>query len=166
MVEGARATIDQAIAQYNANVAQYRQTVLAAFQQVEDYLAQTRILTTAVEQQCAAVALAEKAFELATFRYEKGLDPYLNVMTQQTLLARCAADARRAARSAHLGRRAPGSGTRRRLGPLAVAEPGPGHGASSRARASDRTVTGIGDALRNGGCGSSGWHYDVLTRSS
>ncbi len=81
-----RATIDQYRAQYNANVAAYRQTVLAAFQQVEDFLAQLRILATSIEQQVVAVGLARRALELATARYRDGLDPYLNVMTQQTAL--------------------------------------------------------------------------------
>ena len=39
-----RAAIDQYVAVYNADLASYRQTVLTAFQQVEDYLAETRIL--------------------------------------------------------------------------------------------------------------------------
>ena len=81
-----RGVIDQAIAAYDANVASYRQTVLVAFQQVEDYLAQTRILAEAREQQRTVVALAQKALELTRNRYENGLDPYLDVMTQQTAL--------------------------------------------------------------------------------
>jgi NodT family efflux transporter outer membrane factor (OMF) lipoprotein len=81
-----RATIDQAIAAYNANVASYRQTVLAAFQQVEDALAQTQILSAVVEQQRTAVALAQRAFELEKLRYEAGLDPYIILLVQQTAL--------------------------------------------------------------------------------
>ncbi len=52
-----KATIDQYVATYNANVAGYRQTVLTAFQQVEDSLSQTRILAAEVEQQKQVVAL-------------------------------------------------------------------------------------------------------------
>jgi NodT family efflux transporter outer membrane factor (OMF) lipoprotein len=81
-----RATVDQFIAQYNATVAGYRQTVLVAFQQVEDFLAQATILSQVIEEQRRNVALAQKAFELEKFRYETGLDPYLNLMTQQIIL--------------------------------------------------------------------------------
>jgi NodT family efflux transporter outer membrane factor (OMF) lipoprotein len=81
-----RATIEQYIAQYNADVATYRQTVLTAFQQVEDYLAQTRILWDEIRQEQAAVAAAQKAYDLEKARYETGLDPYLNLLTTQTAL--------------------------------------------------------------------------------
>lgn len=81
-----RATIDQYIATYNADVANYRQTVLTAFQQVEDYLAQTRLLSIEIEQQAAATDAAQKAYELEKARYETGLDPYLNLLTTQTTL--------------------------------------------------------------------------------
>ncbi|HEX7836572.1 MAG TPA: efflux transporter outer membrane subunit [Kofleriaceae bacterium] len=81
-----RANIDQAIAAYNASVAGYRQTVLAAFQQVEDELAATRILAQEVAEQRTAVELAQKAFELEKARYEKGLDPYIDLALQQTAL--------------------------------------------------------------------------------
>jgi NodT family efflux transporter outer membrane factor (OMF) lipoprotein len=81
-----RATVDQFIAQYNATVAGYRQTVLAAFQQVEDFLAQAAILSQAIEEQKENVALAQEAFDLEKVRYETGVDPYLNLMTQQIIL--------------------------------------------------------------------------------
>jgi NodT family efflux transporter outer membrane factor (OMF) lipoprotein len=81
-----RATVDQLIAQYNATVAGYRQTVLTAFQQVEDFLAQAAILSQVIEEQKQNVALAQRAFELEKYRYETGLDPYLNLMTQQIIL--------------------------------------------------------------------------------
>jgi NodT family efflux transporter outer membrane factor (OMF) lipoprotein len=83
---GRRATIDQYIAVYNATVASYRQSVLAAFQQVEDYLAQVGIVAHELEQQRAAVALAQQAFDLEKSRYEAGLDPYLDLMLQQDAL--------------------------------------------------------------------------------
>jgi NodT family efflux transporter outer membrane factor (OMF) lipoprotein len=79
-----RANVDAAVASYNATVAFYRQTVLSAFQQVEDLLAQMRINERAIEQQRHAVALAEQAFDLERARYEAGLDPYINLMLQQT----------------------------------------------------------------------------------
>jgi outer membrane protein TolC len=73
---------------YNGDVASYRQTVLAAFQQVEDALAAERILTTQIGQQMQAEQSAEKVVELETARYETGVDPYINVVTAQaTLLA-------------------------------------------------------------------------------
>ncbi|HEX3759847.1 MAG TPA: efflux transporter outer membrane subunit [Kofleriaceae bacterium] len=81
-----RANIDQARAAYNASVAAYRQTVLAAFQQVEDALAQTRILGHEIEQQRRTVELAGRAFELEQARYESGIDPYINLMQEQALL--------------------------------------------------------------------------------
>ncbi|MEI9937898.1 MAG: efflux transporter outer membrane subunit [Pseudomonadota bacterium] len=81
-----KATIDQYVASYNADVAGYRQTVLTAFQQVEDSLSQTRILATEIEQQKQVVALAQHAFELEQARYDTGLDPYLTLMTQQAVL--------------------------------------------------------------------------------
>ncbi len=81
-----RATVQQYIATYNASVATYRQTVLTAFQQVEDYLAQTRLLSQQIQQQQAAVTAAERAYELEKVRYETGIDPYLNVLTTQTAL--------------------------------------------------------------------------------
>jgi NodT family efflux transporter outer membrane factor (OMF) lipoprotein len=80
------ATIDQLVAEYNANVAAYRQTVLAAFQQVEDFLAQTGILSREIEQQEQLVTLAQKAFDLERVRFETGIDPYLDLMIQQTIL--------------------------------------------------------------------------------
>jgi NodT family efflux transporter outer membrane factor (OMF) lipoprotein len=81
-----RATIDQYVATYNADVASYRQTVLTAFQQVEDYLAETRILSTEIQQQTAAVNSANIAFNLEKGRYETGLDPYITLLSTQTAL--------------------------------------------------------------------------------
>lgn len=81
-----RATLDQYIANYNENLANYRQTVLTAFQQVEDYLAQTRLLSQQIQQAQAAAESAQRAFELETSRYQNGLDPYLNLLTTQTAL--------------------------------------------------------------------------------
>ncbi|HEX8115317.1 MAG TPA: TolC family protein, partial [Kofleriaceae bacterium] len=81
-----RASIDQAVAAYHASVASYRQTVLAAFQQVEDDLAAIRIVAQELEDQRAVVALAQQAFELEKARYEKGLDPYIDLAIQQTAL--------------------------------------------------------------------------------
>jgi NodT family efflux transporter outer membrane factor (OMF) lipoprotein len=80
------ATLRQYNAQFNADVAAYRQTVLTAFQQVEDYVATVRILSQQVERQRAAVAAAQRFLDIATSRYQTGIDPYLNVITAQTTL--------------------------------------------------------------------------------
>jgi len=83
-----RATVHQYTAVYNANLAAYRQTVLAAFQQVEDALATLRILTQQIQQQHDAVESARLALDLEMSRYQEGIDPYLDVVIQQnTLLA-------------------------------------------------------------------------------
>jgi NodT family efflux transporter outer membrane factor (OMF) lipoprotein len=81
-----RATIDQYKATYNADVAAYRQTVLTAFQQVEDYIATMRITSQQIQQQENAVKSAQRYVDIATSRYETGLDPYLNVISAQTTL--------------------------------------------------------------------------------
>lgn len=81
-----RATIDQYQATYNADVASYRQTVLTAFQQVEDGLSSLRVLSEEIAAQKRLVALAERGFLIEKARYETGIDPYLNLMTQQTVL--------------------------------------------------------------------------------
>jgi NodT family efflux transporter outer membrane factor (OMF) lipoprotein len=83
-----RATVHQYVATYNANLAAYRQTVLIAFQQVEDALAALRILTQQIQQQHQAVESARVALDLETKRYQAGVDPYIDVVIEQnTLLA-------------------------------------------------------------------------------
>jgi NodT family efflux transporter outer membrane factor (OMF) lipoprotein len=81
-----RATVRQDIAIYNADVANYRETVLTAFQQVEDYLSTTRILSNQILQQQAAAQSAQQFVDLETARYQTGIDPYVNVLTAQTTL--------------------------------------------------------------------------------
>jgi NodT family efflux transporter outer membrane factor (OMF) lipoprotein len=81
-----RATVQQSRAFYDRNVANYRQTVLTAFQQVEDNLASLRILSQEIRQQDMAVNSAERNLQSATQRYQAGIDPYLNVITAQTTL--------------------------------------------------------------------------------
>jgi NodT family efflux transporter outer membrane factor (OMF) lipoprotein len=81
-----RATVNQFITTYNADVASYRQTVLTAFQQVEDSLASVRILSQQILKQEQAVSSSEEALKLETARYETGVDPYLLVVTAQTTL--------------------------------------------------------------------------------
>ena len=85
--KGKRAAVtEQSRAQYDGTVANYRQTVLTAFQEVEDNLAALRILSRELEQQEAAVKSSERNLTLATDRYKSGIDSYLNVITAQTTL--------------------------------------------------------------------------------
>jgi len=79
-----KATVEQYRAQYDGTVAKYRQTVLIAFQQVEDALATLRILAREVDQQQTVVKSSGRYLALATRRYELGIDSYLNVITAQT----------------------------------------------------------------------------------
>lgn len=79
-------TLHQYVAIYNADLANYRQTVLSAFQQVEDYLAQVSILSQQIQQQQQAVASDQSALDLEMARYQTGLDPYIDVVTLQTTL--------------------------------------------------------------------------------
>lgn len=81
-----RATMQQYRATYDETVANYRETVLVAFQQVEDNLASLRILSQDIQQQDAAVKAATRSLQEATARYRAGLDPYLNVISAQTIL--------------------------------------------------------------------------------
>jgi NodT family efflux transporter outer membrane factor (OMF) lipoprotein len=83
-----RAAVNQTIDVYNGDVASYRETVLTAFQQVEDYLAGVRILSQQIQQEQQAAASAQRFVDLETARYQTGLDPYIDVVTaQNTLLA-------------------------------------------------------------------------------
>jgi NodT family efflux transporter outer membrane factor (OMF) lipoprotein len=81
-----RATVNQYIATYNANVAAYRQSVLTAFQQVEDSLAAVRILSQQIRRQQEAVDSSQTFLRLELGRYETGIDPYIDVVTAQTTL--------------------------------------------------------------------------------
>jgi NodT family efflux transporter outer membrane factor (OMF) lipoprotein len=81
-----KATVQQYRAVYDQTVANYRQTVLTAFQQVEDNLASLRILQQDIDQQNAATEAATRALQEATVRYKAGLDPYMNVIAAQTAL--------------------------------------------------------------------------------
>jgi NodT family efflux transporter outer membrane factor (OMF) lipoprotein len=76
-LEGARA-------QYDQTVATYRQTVLTAFQEVEDNLTATRQLADESQTQQKAVASAERALQVALNRYQAGAVSYLDVVTAQS----------------------------------------------------------------------------------
>ncbi len=81
-----QAQVEQALAIHEGSVASYRQTVLTAFQEVEDNLAALRILSQERQQQDDAVASAQRALSLEMDRYKGGVDPYLQVITAQTTL--------------------------------------------------------------------------------
>jgi len=81
-----RATVNEYIEAYNSDVAGYRQTVLTAFQQVEDYLATVRILSQQIQQQGQAAQTAQRFVDLETTRYKTGIDPYIDVVTAQSTL--------------------------------------------------------------------------------
>jgi NodT family efflux transporter outer membrane factor (OMF) lipoprotein len=80
-----RAQTDAARAAYDASVATYRQTVLGAFQGVEDNLAALRILEDEARVQDEAVAAARQSVTLTTAQYRAGTVSYLNVITTQTI---------------------------------------------------------------------------------
>jgi NodT family efflux transporter outer membrane factor (OMF) lipoprotein len=79
-----KAGVAIAQADYDATVANYRQTVLTSFGQVEDNLAALRILQTEAEQQHEATHSAEQTLDLFQTRYQGGVDTYLQVITSQT----------------------------------------------------------------------------------
>ena len=81
-----KATVAQFTAAYNGDVASYRQTVLGAFQQVEDFIATLRVTSTQIQQEDTAVQSAQRFVDIAQSRYDTGLDPYLDVITAQTTL--------------------------------------------------------------------------------
>ncbi len=80
-----RARDAQAVAAYDAAVAEYKQTVLTGFQQVEDNLATLRVLDQEAAYQAQAVRSAQLAEQLALSQYRAGTNSYLNVITAQTL---------------------------------------------------------------------------------
>jgi NodT family efflux transporter outer membrane factor (OMF) lipoprotein len=79
-----RATTDSARAGYDGSVANYRQMVLDAYQQVEDNLVALHILNTESTQQRSATASAEESLQLSQNRYAGGVDTYLQVVIWQT----------------------------------------------------------------------------------
>jgi NodT family efflux transporter outer membrane factor (OMF) lipoprotein len=82
---GRRASVsEQANARYDETVADYRQTTLTAFQQVEDNLVALRVLQQEAENQHQATLAAQSAEQIFNNRYVGGLDTYLQVVTAQT----------------------------------------------------------------------------------
>lgn len=83
-----RAGVDFSQAGYQDATAQYRQTVLVAFQQVEDALSGLEVFADAAKSQDTAVADSQRALNIAMNRYTGGLVTYLDVVTaQQSLLS-------------------------------------------------------------------------------
>jgi outer membrane protein, multidrug efflux system len=79
-----KAQLALARATYSETVANYRQTVLTAFQEVEDQLAAQRFFDEQIEAQARALASAQRTVEVANNRYKAGLVTYLEVATAQS----------------------------------------------------------------------------------
>ena len=77
--------MENAEAAYDSTVAAYRQTVLSAFQEVEDDLVTLRYLAEEAVQEHEAVVAAQQALALELERYRAGTDSYLNVITTQII---------------------------------------------------------------------------------
>jgi len=81
-----RANLAAARAAYDQSVANYRQSVLTAFQEVEDGISNLSTLSQALSTQGAAVEDARRALVIANNRYVGGVTNYLDVITAQTTL--------------------------------------------------------------------------------
>jgi NodT family efflux transporter outer membrane factor (OMF) lipoprotein len=79
-----RGLSEEAIAGYEQNAANYRQSVLTAYQQVEDNLVALRVLSDEAQQQRQATASAQESERIFNNRYVGGVDTYLQVITAQT----------------------------------------------------------------------------------
>jgi NodT family efflux transporter outer membrane factor (OMF) lipoprotein len=79
-----RGASDQAKAAWNQSVDNYRQTVLVAFQEVEDNLAALRILEAEANKEAEAVASAQHSLSLSVTRYRGGVTNYLEVTTAES----------------------------------------------------------------------------------
>jgi NodT family efflux transporter outer membrane factor (OMF) lipoprotein len=80
-----KAQTAQAMAVYDQNAANYRQTILGAFQQVEDNLAALRILEQEAQLQDDAVKSAQESLQITLNQYKAGTVTYLNVVTVETI---------------------------------------------------------------------------------
>jgi NodT family efflux transporter outer membrane factor (OMF) lipoprotein len=81
-----RAILQQQQDLFDSSVASYRQTVLTAFQQVEDALSALRILESESDQVKQAVDAAHRSLDISTDQYKAGVVSYLDVITAQTFL--------------------------------------------------------------------------------
>ena len=77
------AVSDQAMAAYDASVANYRQSVLTGFQEVEDNLAALRILEEEAVVQAEATTAAQQSLQYSLNQYKAGITTYLQVVTAQ-----------------------------------------------------------------------------------
>src|SRR6185295_7761250 len=78
-----RAQLASARASYDGMVATYRQTVLTAFQDVEDQLAAQRLLAQQLDEETAALASAQRTLEISNNRYKAGVEQYLDIIVAQ-----------------------------------------------------------------------------------
>jgi NodT family efflux transporter outer membrane factor (OMF) lipoprotein len=81
-----RAQVAEARAQFDSSAANYRSTVIAAFQQVEDDLASLNHYYDAAQQEKSAVDAAQRTLDLSLTLYKQGAADYLTVVTSQTAL--------------------------------------------------------------------------------
>ena len=81
-----RAQVAQARAEFDASAANYRSTVVTAFQQVEDSLANLNHYSEAAQQEKAAVDAAQRSLDFSMVLYKQGAEDYLNVVASQTAL--------------------------------------------------------------------------------
>jgi len=79
-----RAQLAAARANYDAAVANYRQTVLSAFQDVEDQLAAQRLLAQQLEKETAALNSARRTVDISLAKYKGGIITYLDVVVAQS----------------------------------------------------------------------------------
>jgi NodT family efflux transporter outer membrane factor (OMF) lipoprotein len=79
-----RAELHQYVATYNADLANYRQTVLTAFQQVEDGLLATRVYAQQIAREKEALAMVQQNLDLEQQRYASGIDPLADVLSVQS----------------------------------------------------------------------------------
>lgn len=79
-----RAQLAAARAAYDGTLATYRQTVLTAFQDVEDQLATRTLLARELDEERGALAAANRALNISSYRYKSGVEVYLDVITAQT----------------------------------------------------------------------------------
>ena len=89
-----RAQVAQARAEFDASAANYRSTVVTAFQQVEDSLATLNHYHDAAVEEKAAVDAAQRTLELSMVLYVKGATDYLTVVTSQTAVLQTELEAR------------------------------------------------------------------------
>lgn len=80
-----RAVSENAAASYDETVANYRQTALTAFQEVEDNLSTLRVLEQQSQAQRVAVEAAKQSLDLSMSRYKGGLVTYLEVISAQSI---------------------------------------------------------------------------------